>query len=354
MISSLNLCAACVVLSWVCVQPVPAEPPTPPDTTDAVRVMPLYTLPTNPVCTMTSRDGRHIAFVVMKGSRQAVMVDGVEGPVFDTINADQGNYQAGMVPNADFPPTFSADGAHFAYAAARAGKIVVVVDGVELGEYDAVNQFVFAPDGSDHAYAAVKGDRSLVVQRGKEVASYAAAHRNDFPGSSRQVVPAIRDLKFSPDSRTLAYQSPDDLVVNGQPLKLGERFKMPLQSMGYIYDHQGRYRGVAGSESARPRGETQEFLTIDGKFFPPPAPVADEADQHSRWNNAVFSADGNHFAYGSFEKKAGPAPSGGWIHEWFLVHDGVEVEGSRRTFSPYRTECPFAINPDGRRVAFAK
>jgi len=71
-----------------------------------------------------SEDGEHLAIVTPKGSRQVVLLDGVEGPVFDEIPT----MFLGMVQvSVQFSPT----GGHSAYLGRRGGDLIAVVDGKE-------------------------------------------------------------------------------------------------------------------------------------------------------------------------------------------------------------------------------
>ncbi|MEO8564248.1 MAG: hypothetical protein ABI601_19365 [bacterium] len=66
--------------------------------------------------------GSHLAAVVRKGSRYAVMWDGVVGPVFDKINSASSGTRVAMSP----------DGKRFGYVAISGTDYVVMVDGKEV------------------------------------------------------------------------------------------------------------------------------------------------------------------------------------------------------------------------------
>jgi len=114
-----------------------------------------------------SEDGDHLAVVTPKGSREIVLIDGVEGPVFDEIPANfgWGNYRA-----SGGPIVFSPTGGRSAYVGRRAGAFIAVVDGKEavtLSTPETVKgisytdmtgwSFLFNHDGSRLAYAAQSG-----------------------------------------------------------------------------------------------------------------------------------------------------------------------------------------------------
>ncbi len=105
-----------------------------------------------------SPDSRRVAYVAARGGKWLVVVDGVEGKEHDGIVAGS--------------PVFSADSKRVAYAARRVAKQLVVVDGVEGKEYDGAANLVFSPDSKRVAYEAKRGDRWLAVVDGVEGKEY--------------------------------------------------------------------------------------------------------------------------------------------------------------------------------------
>jgi hypothetical protein len=108
-----------------------------------------------------SADGDHLALVTAKGSRQVVLLDGVEGPVFDEIPT----VVLGRVMT---DVTWSPTGGHSAYVGRRGGDGIIVVDGKEAGTLmTATSQqgvsysdftgwrFWYNHDGSRLAYAVI-------------------------------------------------------------------------------------------------------------------------------------------------------------------------------------------------------
>ena len=90
-----------------------------------------------------------------------------------TREVSLGKIHPGIVPR-----TFvvSADGRRVAYAAWRADKCLVVVDGAEGKEYDVIGEGdpIFSPDGKRVAYAARRGQKWLVVVEAVEGKEYDA------------------------------------------------------------------------------------------------------------------------------------------------------------------------------------
>lgn len=133
-----------------------------------------------------SEDGNHLAIVAPKGSRQVVMIDGVEGPVFDVIPTTLSASQLGV----QFSPT----GGRSAYLGRRAGDWVVVVDGKEAGtlmnaetekglSFTTGWQFRFNHDGSHLAYVGLTAAQGAALF--VDNATYLApTHSYSFPSWS--------------------------------------------------------------------------------------------------------------------------------------------------------------------------
>jgi len=139
-----------------------------------------------------SEDGDHLAVVAPKGSRQVVLLDGVEGPVFDEIPVQfgWGNYRN------TGPIVFSPTGGRSAYVGRRAGDYIAVVDGKEAVTlmtpetakgiaYTATSDwsFLFSRDGSRLAYAAREGTSWVMVVDGVKSPAYSRllAARSNVP-----------------------------------------------------------------------------------------------------------------------------------------------------------------------------
>ena len=115
-----------------------------------------------------SEDGDHLAVVTAMGSRQVVLLDGVEGPVFDEIPT--------MVLGVPSAVQWSPTGGRSAYVGRRGGEFIVVIDGKEAGTLMTVEtqrgvgyaqsagwKFWFSRDGARLAYAAVPGPGAWVM-----------------------------------------------------------------------------------------------------------------------------------------------------------------------------------------------
>ncbi len=120
-----------------------------------------------------SEDGDHIAIVAPKGSREVMLVDGVEGPLFDEIPL---NFRWSTSRASRGSVEFSLTGGHSAYVGRRGGDFIAVVDGKEAATLvttpvmqSGMNAmapgwgFLFNRDGSRLAYATLAAAGSWVV-----------------------------------------------------------------------------------------------------------------------------------------------------------------------------------------------
>lgn len=120
-----------------------------------------------------SFEGEHLAIVTAKGSRVVVLVDGVEGPVFDEIPM---NFTWATYRGSSGSMVFSPTGGHSAYVGRRGGDFIAVVDGKEAatlstpvmlqggGSSSTTGwKFAFNKDGSRLAYGAMTGPGAWVV-----------------------------------------------------------------------------------------------------------------------------------------------------------------------------------------------
>jgi hypothetical protein len=125
-----------------------------------------------------SPDSRHIAWIIkVYQGKEFIAVDGVKGTGYDVI----------------WGPTlqFSPDSKHFAYAARRGDKGLVIFDGTEGKEYDRDidHPVIFSPDSNHIAYPAQRGANRVVVTDHAEGKEYDAIEENT--------------IVFSPDSKRL-------------------------------------------------------------------------------------------------------------------------------------------------------
>lgn len=284
-----------------------------------------------------SEDGEHLAIVTPKGSRQVVLLDGVEGPVFDEIPS----MFLGM---AQIAVQFSPTGGHSAYLGRRGGDLIAVVDGKEAvtvatSQARTVSgsngwQFWFNRDGSHLAYAGHNGQAWVMVSDGVKSAEY------------REI-----DLTQTVlNGKRLAYvaQTADQqwhAVVDG---KTGPGY-ISIASLKVTPD------GLRYAYVAQPAGSQNALAVVDGVVQGPMFRGINDLDQ---------ALDGR-VAYVAPIKTA-PGASGGGVA--VLMAGGVAVPGSCGTGQlPYcltfnnrvgiagtTPERRVAWNPDGKGFAYIK
>jgi hypothetical protein len=121
-----------------------------------------------------SADGRHQAYAAERKGRWLAVVDGREGPTFESLRARS--------------LRLSHDGAHYTYAADEDGQVVVVADGVKSAPYEAVGHLTLGASGRV-AFMARRKLGALVVAGSSESSVYED----------------VADLAFSPSGRRLVW-----------------------------------------------------------------------------------------------------------------------------------------------------
>jgi hypothetical protein len=189
-----------------------------------------------------SKQGLHLASVIMKGSRFAVVVDGVEGPQVDEVYATAPRFQ-------DLPDLYGDLTQH-----AVAGVSVVA----------------FSPDGARHAYAARQSKDVVLIVDGKET----------FRAPYSPSRPAVDFLSFSPDGKHVYFQTPTTdtmysscLVMDGQR---GPAFAEPVWP---VFSPDGAHWAYYAK---RPTPGLEAFTVVDGK----------PADYHA--GRLRYTPDGKH------------------------------------------------------------
>lgn len=219
----------------------------------------------------------HFAYAAKRGKKWVMVADGKEGPEFVEVGS----------------PRFSVDGQHFAYRAVSqkaetAGGLFIrwrmVVDGKEGPEFEELSLPVFSPDGQHMAYRGKRTPgteaREVLILDGKEMGQFEYVS---------EVNPETMTREFDQDSQPVF--SPDG--------------------------HHWAYR-------AR-RKKNKEIILFDGK----------ESAEFEEVTNPVFSPDGQHFAYRAKLKK----------NQEVILLDGKETPGFDTVTKP-------VFSPDGRRSAY--
>jgi hypothetical protein len=176
-----------------------------------------------------SKSGVHYAVLTPKGSRFAIVVDGVEGPEFDELLAPQGAALGGDTSNVPTSVVFSADGSRHAYLARIGNEYILVVDGKELYRAELL------PSRTNLSYAPLQ-----------------------FSPGGKHVY--FVDLKPGPDRNARA-----QLVMDGKPgPTTGNQAMTPVFS-----PDESRYAYNAVKINGRIGGGSDQLLTVvDGKELP--------------------------------------------------------------------------------------
>lgn len=247
-----------------------------------------------------------------------------------------------LVTRIDSPKTirtliYSPDARRVAYVSEMNGAEYIVVDGVSGKGYDSIdiNFRTFSPDSKRVAYVAVilgekppAGNKRFVVIDGEEGDEYSAA--------------SVFNLTFSPDGKHIAYVADGHVFLDRVPVKGPEGivkstplFSPDSQHLVYIVDQDGKQSVVVDGVSSK---QYDKIGTI--AFSPDDRRLAYRAKAGKNWfmvvnekeerqyeagesdyNPIVFSPDSNHLAYVADENLGIPG------HRQFVILD--EDEGKR-------------------------
>jgi hypothetical protein len=329
---------------------------------------------------IVSPDGGHYAVLSNKGSREVIIIDGVEGPEFDRAAHAPG----GITSLIDF--AFSSNGLHSAYAGQRGDNIIAVIDGKEAFTITSVNQavggaligfdqtyihdrnqgrqiarpFLVSPGGRVAVASVEKGSSVYMFLDGvkspayreidpRQVAFvgeklvYAARTpdqqwhvvENNKPGPA---FGAIRSLNLSDNDQHYAYIGTNGasatVVVDGVP---GTPRAVSTFGIGHDLEvaSNGRVAYLVDTPTGGGKGLTQALYVDDKLVYTDVKPFASSyaTGQNRSVNIAIFSPDGKKFAY------VRPVPGGMAAvidGKQSISYDGVGVMGfspdSRRAF----------------------
>lgn len=271
-----------------------------------------------------SPDGKHVAWLAVRGSKCILVVDGVESEPWD-------NLRNGVV-------SLSADWSRVGFVAEDGKKTFAVLDGKKLGgEFDEVESIVISPDGRRVALQAIRERKRILLVDGQQVG-----------GEYREALGPV----FSPDSKRVIFQGRSDkgthLVVDGVS-------GSPYDSIrSIVFSPDGRR--IAYEARINPLWH----VIVDGKSGPP----AEELG-----GSLKFSPDGKHLAYfadnqlvldGQVQPKAIStlgwaefSPDGSRIAYFRNTHfGGIQVEVDGVTYGASVTNVVFS--PNSRHIAFVE
>jgi len=231
-----------------------------------------------------SPDGRRLAYAAKRGQKQLMVVDGVEGPEYASVET---------------PQAWSPDSRRLAYVARQEDfQRCVVVDGVRAGPYggDRVMSPVFSPDSKHWAVLVEQGYANFLVFDGKRGPTY---NSTDADTLSPPMV------KFSPDGRRVAYVvggsssiwRPQRVVV--ESVEGIENKDKAEVHVGKVYD--GGVGGLIFSPDSRRlayvASRAAKSLVVTGSIEGP--------GYYSVELGGLFSPDGRRTAYkvGSYDEK---------------------------------------------------
>jgi len=382
--------------SWLLAAVLPFQAPTP--TPLAAKIT---ELPMGPASqrVYVSGDGDHLALVTPKGSRQVVMIDGAEGPLFDDIPAQT-------------VVQFSASGGRSGYLGRRGGEIIAVVDGKEAGAIATAAtsprglyvptswDFFFNRDGSHLAYGVMSGpDVWTMSVDGVKDAPFALIDFAQVAVTAKRVIyvaqtpdkkwhlvadgkvgppyDAIQSLRVTPDGMHYAFigtknGAPNNTMVTVSDGVEGTAGFMQVTDLVLAPDGRVAYMGLLPPKPGP--GEFAPHLIVAGQDLPHIMPFGPGRMKNLPLDNVKFSPDGKRYAYiqqntpnpgvtvmvngkpmgpvytsvadlfwspdGSRLAYPGTSPSGS-----FLVIDGQEGES-------YGTIADFSWSPDGKRYAY--
>jgi rRNA maturation protein Nop10 len=235
----------------------------------------------------------HYAYAAKRGKKWVMVADGKEGPEFIEVDS----------------PRFSADGQHFAYRgvsqrAESAGGLFIrwkmVVDGKEGQEFDELSVPVFSPDSQHLAYRGKRTPtteaREVLIFDGKEMKESEYASQVKLETMTREFDYEGQPV-FSPDGRHWAYRArrkknKEIMLVDGKESPEFEEITHPLFSPDSLHF---AYRAKLK--------KNQEVILLDGK----------ETTEFDAVTNPVFSPDSRRLAYLAKREK-----------KWHMILDGQE------------------------------
>ncbi len=217
-----------------------------------------------------SPDSQHLAYVIHKGEKCCLVVDGQEGKGYDKIDTFWEK------------PHFTPDNKSIVYVAQEGEKFFVVLNEKEGRRYDWIDSLVISPDGQKMAYVARRDKIWFIVFNGRET-------------MPRQEEPF--DLIFSPDSQRLAYTRSNQKTKKNTVFldhQAGKEYYYTRANLVFSPDAQ-HFAYVADLDRER------KCIVVDGQET---ALDYDEIEEHS----LCYSPDSKYLAFAA--KKGG---------EWLVV-----------------------------------
>ncbi len=243
-----------------------------------------------------SPKGNRLAWTAHKGNKRVVVVDGEESSEYEAVGKQV---------------AFSADGRHVGFFADR-GRTrptkVAVVDGTPLGPYDGIadGSFAFSTSGDHFAFVAKRAEKTFVVLDGHELTGYDAIGEGltfDSSGASLAYVAkrgtsmfVVVNGKEGREYEAIAEApifSPDGSRLAYIAIRAGKRLVVVDGSEGKAYDGVGtaslRFSPNNRHVAYMVEQGGKKQVVVDGS----------EGKAYDDIGEIMFSSDGEHLSYGA-------------------------------------------------------
>lgn len=318
-----------------------------------------------------SADGNHLAIPTAKGSRQVVLIDGVEGPTFDEAGATM---TAGPIPlTVQFSPT----GGHSAYVGKKSNTYTAVIDGKAAETVTTTKglagvnlsfsppwQYRFNQDGSHLAYVVVNPDKTIsVLLDGAKGKGYKIIDFQQMIVRGKLVAYVVQEAEGKLRLVVGDKESPDYLQIMSLTATddgahyafIGQRgrsfFVVKDGTEGPEYTvvtdlemaPDGRIAYQAGKPaSARPAGFAGEprWLVVDGQE------VGYSAAQFNRLDGGAGGQAGKYVAFSNDGKRFA------WVKRLPAAGSSVVMLGDKQIGEEYANVAHLQFSPDGKRLGF--
>jgi len=298
----------------------------------------------DPMGVQLSPDERHLAYTGKIGDKTQVVIDGQSGPLFDQVVFDGQDRQVfDQVAGGEL---------HTIYRAKAGDQWVIVLDGQARPQPK--NEFQFSPDYKHIAIVNIVNGQYQIILDGKPGPFFDLHYVNQIPVD-------VDKPKFSPDSQHLAYvvqkrsngqMTGEQVILDGQP---GPWFDYISSDLKFTADSQHLVYTVH-------KDADKEQMVMDGKLGPEYDVVL--------WYY-TFSPTGAHFAYmgvaGDKQQIVADGVPGPWFDRiiWWPQYgkDGrlayVGITGGKSQIvldgqpGPLYDEIgTYAFSPDGKHLAY--
>lgn len=276
----------------------------------AVTLTPMGQVDVNSANVWLSPDGTRIGLETTQGSRRAVRVDGIAGPMFSGLDSTP------QIVGAQASNTiFSADSQASAYVGYGGDqRRTVVINNRPGPQYDGIRWIGFSPEGHNLAYIAMGkhgelGDttdmNAYQIQNAEKMLSKYTVVINGVPGPPYQFING-NAVMFSPDGTRTAYigrVEPEMQKMTPEQKKQGMVMSPRLDYQIVLDGKPGPFHSGIQHMAFSPQGDSFAYITnskqnktrvhVNGKTDPP----VDSIRKVGNNQMIVFSPNGKHYAY---------------------------------------------------------